>query len=172
MVVGYEKEKYINLTPSKKKLGKLLGRGSKAGIARSVVEAKDTRAFVVKEIAKLIRREIKVACSDNFGSMLRDTTDVALANFSWESVWHDMTSSSPVLFSILEGCLALPHKSSISKKPVICMIFSMLAKFRNPKMSQVQAAISLILRAGHAGSQVNQLTFQVLGPKFSSWERT
>lgn len=122
-----------------------------------VVQEKETLACVLREIARLIRREIKAACSDNFASMLKDTTDVALSKFSWESIWNELTTVAPVLFSILEGCLALPRKVGIAKKPVICMIFAMLAKFRNPKMSLVQAAISLILRAGHAGSQVNIL---------------
>ena len=109
---------------------------------------KTIRQNVLKNIRRLMKEEIKAMCSGNFDSMLRYST-VSLQNFTWESVWLEMRSKAPICLSILDGCLPQTPKS------VTCLCFAMLAKSRNPKMSVIQSVIALILRAGHAGSQVS-----------------
>lgn len=155
VVVGYSKPKYFHLTPSRKKIGRILGRGNKSSLASIVLgpENMGLRKNVVRGVGKLMHQEFKFLCADSFPSMLRDTSDVALEHFSWESLWIEISRKAPTFVSVLES--SLPAKTKLDKRPVLGMCAAMLAKFRNPKMCHVQAAISLVLHAGHAGTQVS-----------------
>ena len=109
----------------------------------------------MKGIGKLIHKELQTICSGKFNSIMRDTSDITMEHFSWESIWIELESKAPIFLSVIES--ALPAKTKNKKKPVICMIASMLAKFRNRKMCQVQAVVSLLLKSAHAGSKVSSV---------------
>lgn len=155
IVVGYKKPKYFHLTPSRKKLGRILGRGNRGSLSKVVLENGKLRKQVVQRVGKLIQKEMQMICSEKFNSIMRDTSDVAMEHFSWESIWIELNSKAPTFLSVVES--ALPTKTKLDKKPMLCMIAGMLAKFRNPKMCLVQAVVSLLLKSGHAGSQVSSL---------------
>ena len=114
---------------------------------------KELQSQVIKRIGKMCFQEIKHLCSDNYDSILRTTSDVAMTHFSWESIWIEISTKAPTLVSILKSCL--PVKTKLNRKPVLCLCVSMLLKLRNRKMCHVQSAISLIVHAGHAGSMVS-----------------
>lgn len=158
VVVAYKTAKLFNLTPSRKKIGRVLGRGNKSSLAAMVVHPsnKELRGHVVKQVGRMCFQEIKSLCSDNYYGMMRNTSDVSLTNFSWESIWIEVLNKAPTLVSILTSCLPAKTKFNVNKKPIICVAAAMLCKFRNPKMCHVQAAFSLILHAYHAGSQVSR----------------
>ena len=84
-------------------------------------------------------------CSKKFNSVMRDTSDVAMEHFSWAFC------KAPIYLSLVVSA------TKLSKKPVICTIAGMLANFQNPKMCFVQEVISLLLKCGHAGSQVHYM---------------
>ena len=87
--------------------------------------------------------ELKSLCANKAPSMLQDTSRASLELFSWELVWQEITKRASTLVSLLQS--SLPQKMKRDCKPVICMCVAMLAKYRNPKVCHVQAAISLIL---------------------------
>ena len=102
-----------------------------------------------------MNRELRMLCAKT-PSMMQDTSGDALAKFSWESVWEEITEKAPTLWHC---CSPVFHKKTgRDKTPVICMCIAMLAKYRNPNMCHVQAAISLILHAGHVGTQVSYVS--------------
>ena len=157
VVVGYEKPKLFNLTPSRKKIGRILGRGNKGSLAAMVLHPsnKALQGQVLKQVGRMCFREIKSLCSDNYCAMLRNTSDVSLTHFSWESIWVEVSNKAPTLISILTNCL--PVETKPDKKPIICVCAALICKLRNQKMCHMQSAISLLLHAGHAGSQVRLL---------------
>ena len=120
-------------------------------------ENEELQKNVVRGVGRILHQEFKSLCADSFPSILRDTTDVALKHFSWESLWMEILQKAPMFVSVLESCL--PAKTKLDRRPVICMCAAMLAKYRNPKMCHVQAAVSLLLHAGHAGTQVGIHTY-------------
>ncbi len=159
VVVEYSKPRRFQLTPSRKKIGRLLGRGNKQSLASIVLhpDNKELQGRVVKGVGKLIQRELQSLCADSYPAMMRDTSDAALESFNWESLWIEASQKVPTLVAVLSNCMSA--KSKLKKEPVICMCVAMLAKFRNPKKCHVQAAISLLLHAAHAGTQVNEPAF-------------
>ena len=66
--------------------------------------------------------------------MMCDTNDVVLMNFSWESLWLEISKKAPTLTSILCSSILDKGKSEQEKKPVICICAALLSKFRNPKI--------------------------------------
>ena len=157
VVVGYSRPRCFHLTPSRKKIGRLLGRGNKSSLAAIVLhpDNKELRRKVVMGVGKLMYEEIKSLCADSYHSIMRDTSAVALEGFNWESLWTEMLQKTPTVVSVLSS--TMPDKTKVDKKPVICMCIAMIAKWRNTKMCHVQAAISLLLHAGHSGTQVHLL---------------
>ena len=55
MSIGYKKPKLFVLTPTSKKIGKLVARGSKVAIAEECLKNRDMKAAVITRIGKLIR---------------------------------------------------------------------------------------------------------------------
>ena len=140
------------------KIGRILGRGNKASLATTVLDPKNKalREKIIKGVGKLMNRELRMLCANKTPSMMQDTSGDALAKFSWESVWEEITEKAPTLVALLQS--SVPQKTGRDKTPVICMCIAMLAKYRNPNMCHVQAAISLILHAGHVGMQVSYVS--------------
>ena len=97
---------------------------------------KELQSQVIKRIGKMCFQEIKHLWSDNYDSILRTTSDVAMTHFSWESIWIEISTKAPTLVSILKSCL--PVKTKLNRKPVLCLCVSMLLKLRNRKMCHVQ----------------------------------
>ena len=81
MSVGYTKPKSFVLTPTRKKLGRLVARGSKVAIAEECMKNKDTKASIVSKVGKLIR-EVRVMCSNRFDSILKSTDPKHYATLS------------------------------------------------------------------------------------------
>ena len=75
---------------------------------------------------------------------------VALENFTWIRVWKELQSKTPTLLEILiGGCSKGPAQ------PSVCTCASILMKLRHPKVNLVQAMVSIVLKAGHANTQVS-----------------
>ena len=106
---------------------------------------------VVTVMAKDVQKELQEICSDTYNSILRMKCKEALERFIWDRVWLKLEMKAPVLLQILSGGV-----SSGNIKPAICTCASILLKLRNPKVNLVQAMVSVVLKAGHAGIQVGQ----------------
>lgn len=110
--------------------------------------------MVLRELHRLISKEL---CSESFGPILREKSWAAFQGFTWESLWLELVEKAPIFLTFAIGCVPMKKAElgiSEMAKPVLCMCAAMLLKFRNPKMSLVQRIISLIVDAGHCGTQV------------------
>lgn len=153
VTVGYKKPRQYILTGSAKKVGKSLARGKKISILEQLLKNQQRRSQAAKIIGRLIRNEMRHICSDKRMSILRETSEAAMKGFTWETVWLELQLVTPLLMTILEH--SFPAKLRTEKlRPLLCLCASMLLKRRQPKMCHVQAAISLVLQAGHCGKQV------------------
>ena len=63
MSTGCKKPKSFVLTPTRKKFGKLVARGSKVAIAEECLKNRDMKAAIATKIGKLIREEVRVMCA-------------------------------------------------------------------------------------------------------------
>lgn len=147
------KTRYFHLSRSLKKLGRFVGRGNKESIVKAVMENPHLHEFVVRAISKEVQGELKEICSDSYDTILRMKYKVALQNFTWSRVWKELQSKTPTLLAILSG-----GYSKGQVQPALCTCASILMKLRNPKVNLVQAMISVLLKAGHANTQVSVLT--------------
>ena len=143
------KTRYFHLSRSLKKLGRFVGKGNKQSIVKAVMENNHLHALVIRAVSKEVQGELKEICSDSYDTILRIKYKVALENFSWNRVWRELKSRTPTLLAILSGSCA-----NGPVQPAICTCASILMKLRNPKVNLVQAMISVVLKAGHANTQV------------------
>ena len=119
MSIGYKKPKSFVLTPTRKKFGKLVARGSKVAIAEECLKNRDMKAAVITRIGKLIREEIRVMCANKSDSIiLRSTDPITLRNFKYDSVVSEMESYAPTLLKILKEATKPPkiRKNRVSKQ--------------------------------------------------------
>lgn len=143
------KTRYFHLSRSLKKLGRFVGRGNKESIVKAVMENNHLHALVVKAVSKEVQSELKEICSDSYDTILRMKYKVALESFTWRRVWRELQNKTPTLLAILSG-----RCSNGPVQPAVCTCASILMKLRNPKVNLVQAMISVVLKAGHANTQV------------------
>ena len=112
------------------------------------------RILVVRAVSKAVQSELKEICSDRYDTILRMKYKVALESFTWSRVWKELQSKTPTLLEILSGgCSDGPVQ------PSICTCASILLKLRNPKVNLVQAMVSVVLKAGHANTQVYNCSY-------------
>ena len=71
---------------------------------------KELQSQVIKRIGKMCFQEIKHLCSDNYDSILRTTSDVAMTHFSWESIWIEISTKAPTLVTRSEKTYHFAHK--------------------------------------------------------------
>ena len=96
-----------------------------------------------------IKREIKGICSDSHDSILLDNHE-AVKRFSWETIWVELKEQVPTLMNLLISIVDNPHE----KKPMLCLILSMILKARYSRMALVQRAVSLVLYGNGTSKQV------------------
>lgn len=156
VVVSKDKKKsrFFHLSQSLKKLGKYVGRRNKQSIARAVVENVALRKEVVTQISRLALKEIKLICSDTHDSILRMKSKIALEKFTWERVWLELEQYLPLLVSIFLQFVPQSKRENLSTRRVLCVCISILLKLHCHKINLVQAIISLLLKCGHATTQV------------------
>ena len=177
MSVGYKKPKSFVLTPTRKKFGKLVARGSKVVIAEECLKNRDMKTAIVTKIGRLIREEVRVMCSNKSDSILRSTDPSTLRNFKCDSVVNEMECYAPVLLKILKEVTKLPkiRKNQVAKRvslasleyankqnAIIAMTTAVLCKNRRPSMCLLQKIISLILQAGRSSKQVRMACKQII----------
>lgn len=124
------------------------------------------RKIVVSQVGYLLRREIRVLCSDKFGSMMKKQS---VLKYSCDEVIKEMENGAPNLLEILQICTRFQRrkrdcsrKSSTAQLPLlkkrqnstIAMCASMLCKYRCPSMSLLQKIISLVLYASSCSKMV------------------
>ena len=153
VVIGYKVPKYFPLTPSRKRMGRFVARGSYVAIAKQCLEDERMRKYIIKKLVNVLQVEMKRLCSNHSDSVLMSKSTDDLCSFSHDKIYTELMQHCPTLLEILEGCTNRKSPQA-NRKQVICVCAAILAKYRRPSMSLLQRCISLILYAGHCSKQV------------------
>ena len=143
--MGYKKARHYQLSGSAKKVGKSLTRSSKEILLMRVLLRSGMMKEAAVRIGKAIRKEIKVLCSDNHNSIMRERSRTAMEHFSWESIWTEVQTKAPILAHTLQTAVSSSDDSRMI--PILCTDVSMLLKARNPRCAWC-------MYYGHAGRQL------------------
>ena len=81
--VNYKKPRTFPLTPSRKRLGKALARGSRKVVAIESLKDPTMRRHILK-IGILVRNEMIAMCTDARGSILQSQSSSAFKEFTFE----------------------------------------------------------------------------------------
>lgn len=88
------------------------------------------------------------------GSILRMKTKQSMERFTWDRVWLEISTHCPTLTSILQECLPPQVVKNDGALAPLCVCASILLKLRNSHVNLVQGIISILLKSGHANTQV------------------
>ena len=69
VVVAHNKPSYWRLTRSLKKLGRIVGRGNRTSIARTVLVDPGLREAVLSQLVACMKKEMKKLCSHTLSSV-------------------------------------------------------------------------------------------------------
>ena len=168
MSLGYAKPVSFVLTPSCKRLGKLVARGSRVSIANECFQDPELRKFIISKVGTIIRDELQTMCSNQFNSILRSQDPDDMAKFRCKKVISEMESCSPTLLQVLTKCTSFRRRTKkqadeksrvkqswrVKQQSLIAMCVATLCKFRRPAMCLMQKVISMILQSGRSSSKV------------------
>ena len=134
-------------------MGKAVARNSKQALAKECLKQPETREYILRSIAVLIRNEMKAMCSDRINSVLRSTDINDLHEFTWDRLLTELRKNAPIFLRVLHAAseTRLPRKN---KNGVVGVCAAILLKHRFSKMCLGQKILSLILYAGHSSKQV------------------
>ena len=169
MSLGYAKPVSFVLTPSRKRLGKLVARGSQVSIANECFQDPELRKFIISKVGTIIRDKLQTMCSNQFNSILRSQDPDDMAKFRCKKVISEMESCSPTLLQVLTKCTSFRRRTKkkqadeksrvkqswrVKQQSLIAMCVAMLCKFRRPAMCLMQKVISMILQSGRSSAKV------------------
>ena len=104
--------------------------------------------------AQLLMGEIQDMCHSD--SIFQNTSS-AIHNFSWEIVWNELQSKTPMLLQFYR------HMFRGASKPLICFAISLVLKWRSNSMGLVQRVISCLMYGNGCTKQVFHMMFVIIG---------
>ena len=82
---------------------------------------------VLKEVIKLIKKEMKVICSESHDSILRDCNE-GIRFFKWERLFKEMCDQMPTLTTLLLSLVS--GKDDTKRIILVCVLSCILLKNR------------------------------------------
>ena len=150
--MAHNKPKYWHLTRSLKKLGRIVGRGNRTSIARTVCADPVLREAVVSQLGACMKKELNYLCSHKLSSVHRRTDLNALKSFDWKHARAELITHAPTFHQVISGCLPTSG-DELRQNAVIVLVSAILLKARNRSMCAVQTMISLLLHEGHTSTK-------------------
>ena len=144
------KKNYYIRTPWRKKAVRRLARRRDSMFTSAPLTSIAGRKSTISTVARAVQEELKVLCSTNHDSILRDSIE-AVKHFSWETVWLELCKMLPTLMSLLMELVRHPTDN----KPLLCLLASMLLKKRSPGLGLLQRAITVALYGNGAHKAVS-----------------
>lgn len=146
------------MTPSRKHIGRSLARRQGLSFATASWQNPLFRNRILGVVRRTITEEARGLCSTlNVCSLRSMNIDLeSVAKFDWESLYAELSTRAPVLFSMLEAVLRRNAvKDQPRSKAVLCTAASILLHHRNEKLSLIQIIVSVVLYAGHSSKRVS-----------------
>jgi hypothetical protein len=125
--------------------------------ARTLLQS-SLRRQAIEEISRSVRQELQRICAraDEGDSILRSINVNSLTHFSWKSILQELKLRARTLFSLLRGALVKRRKGHFYvPRHCLGMTACVLLRHRSQHMALAQAAVSLVLYAGHCSKQVS-----------------
>ena len=157
VTIGYQAPKTYVLTPSRKRYGKLIARGSCNSIARQCLDDVKCRQHVIAAIGHQIKAEVWALCANNMDSVQRNKDAKTLKTFSWDPIVIEAKQYAPTLFELLRVSTQTNKKTvrlQDRNNALIGLCISVICKHRNPSKALFQRVVSLVLYAWHSGKKV------------------
>ena len=164
MVVTYpDYEKSYVLTPSRRELGRSLGRNSRRTLAENVLGNASIRKEIMQQFYRIIHEEMKKLYHEAklLGNGLEGSK--MLSN-SWSDVCEDLEQTAPVLVSFLKACIP---KNEGKQAVLVACIGLLVNSHRRPTI--VQKLVSMFLYSGHASKLVRLCMHDKFSIAFDWW---
>lgn len=131
-------------------MGKAVARRSSMKLAKECIENTTVRNYIIKEMGKMVRNELKTLCS--MESVLHSMNFEDLKCFQWEALYEELESHTPNFLSFLVS-FTETRTPRCNQKALICICAAILLKYRFKRMCLVHKLIGLIY-AGHSSKKV------------------
>ncbi len=152
ITVGYSaRPKQYLLTPSRRALGKTLGRRCQQSFAKHAYRDRAIRGYMLQQLSRDCKAEIKKLCSTGSVLLKREKDD--LTTFTWKSFLEAVQESAPTIVLLLQSCI--PTTTCLDHQAIVGVCVAILAKSRRSSACLVQRIVSLVLYAGHCSKQVS-----------------
>lgn len=100
---------------------------------------------------KLIKKEMKVICSESHDSILWDCNE-GIRFFKWERLFKEMCDQMPTLTTLL--LFLVSGKDDTKRIILVCVLSCMLLKNRFRKMGLLQRIVSVLLYGNGCSKQL------------------
>ena len=137
-------------TPTRKAGVKQYARRCYHAVAATAVKSAATSEKVIREVARVIKGEMRDLASYDNDSILRDTVE-AVKHFSWETITSELQKKVPSLMKLLQCLVKNPRDS----KPFIASLACQLIKDGHPQLGLLQRAVSVLLYANGTSKSVS-----------------
>lgn len=136
-------------TPARKAGVRQYARRCYHAVAATAVKSPATSDKVLREVAWVIKKEMKNLASIDSDSILRDSVE-AVKHFSWETITSELQNKVPTLMKFLQYLVKKPRES----KPFIASLACQLVKDGHPQLGLLQRAVSVLLYANGTSKNV------------------
>ena len=149
--------KRYTLTPSRREIGRSLGRKQTHSFARYVIENTEVRQRLILRFNRLLQAEMKALYSEQ--ALLNNDLNIAtLSTFTWDRLSLILHQKAPVLLGFLNSCIP---RGSKRRNPILVVCIAILINSHR-RTTVIQAIASVILYLGHAGKQVRLVSYHAL----------
>ena len=101
--MGYTKQsRGYNITPRRKPIVKTVAKRSKKSVTAECMKDVAVKKYVLKQIGKEVRAELKKLSSEGTNSILQQSEPNIMETFTWETLHSKLTKHTPVLQSLLQ----------------------------------------------------------------------
>ena len=143
------KRKFVMKSPWSRECAKRVARRHYPSLAASVATSARTSRWVVMDVCRKMKQEMRHYCGRQ-GTTIIGSSVEGVENFSFDSLWYEMSSHMPTLTTVLQQLM--PKKDFSLNIPVLCLIGSMLLKHRSQNMALLQRVISVFLYGNGASN--------------------
>lgn len=137
------KPRNYHLTPSRKKVGKAVARGSKKQVVSECMKDPRMKTYPIQLLGRQLRNELTSLCSNSTNSILQDLSTDALREFTWGKLYSEVEAKAPTPLALLQMC-TYTREPRHNRIAIIGMCAALLLKLRFHRMCLIQKIVSFI----------------------------
>lgn len=121
-------------------------------IAKKLFDVPQMQEYIVKHILKLLNTECLNMCKVKDPSILRNTEVDYLTSLNFQKIAFELQLKAPTLTHILKSCV-----KRTDNEVALCVLSSLILRYRNDKISRLHHVIGQILDRGGATDETIKL---------------